>query len=104
MNYRKLGLTDLSVSQLALGTMTWGEQNTEAEAHEQLDRALAAGVNFIDTAELYPIPPRKIVVHKYHLLSLTFLKMILSNTFDRSGQNVAFLRVPNSTPIMFCIC
>lgn len=59
MNYRKLGLTDLSVSQLALGTMTWGEQNTEAEAHEQLDRALAAGVNFIDTAELYPIPPRE---------------------------------------------
>lgn len=57
MQYRKLGRTDLDVSLICLGTMTFGEQNTEAEAHEQLDRAVAAGVNFIDTAELYPVPP-----------------------------------------------
>ncbi|HSH30670.1 MAG TPA: NADP(H)-dependent aldo-keto reductase [Thiohalobacter sp.] len=57
MHYRKLGRTDLDVSLICLGTMTFGEQNTEAEAHEQLDRAVAAGVNFIDTAELYPVPP-----------------------------------------------
>lgn len=46
------------VSALCLGTMTWGEQNTEDEAHAQLDRALDAGVNFIDSAEMYPVPPR----------------------------------------------
>ena len=46
------------VSELCLGTMTFGEQNTEAEAHAQLDMALAAGINFIDAAEIYPVPPR----------------------------------------------
>ena len=58
MEYRELGDTGLQVSLLCLGTMTWGQQNTEAEAHEQLDHAIDAGINFIDTAELYPIPPR----------------------------------------------
>jgi len=58
MQHRQLGRTDLTVSVLCLGTMTFGEQNTEAEAHAQLDRALAAGINFIDTAEIYPVPPR----------------------------------------------
>jgi aryl-alcohol dehydrogenase-like predicted oxidoreductase len=58
MQYRRLGITDLQVSVLCLGTMTFGEQNTEAEAHAQLDRALEAGINFIDTAEMYPVPPR----------------------------------------------
>lgn len=57
MKYRTLGHTDIEVSQICLGTMTWGEQNTEAEAFEQLDVAIRAGVNFIDTAELYPVPP-----------------------------------------------
>ncbi len=57
MHYRRLGRTDLNVSLICLGTMTWGEQNTEAEAHQQLDAAVAAGVNFIDTAEMYPVPP-----------------------------------------------
>jgi len=58
MEYRTLGRTDLEVSNICLGTMTWGEQNTEAEAHTQLDYAVDHGVNFIDAAELYPIPPR----------------------------------------------
>ncbi len=58
MQYRRLGRTDLNVSAICLGTMTWGQQNTEAEGHEQLDYALAHGVNFIDTAELYSIPPK----------------------------------------------
>lgn len=58
MQYRPLGHTDLSVSLICLGTMTFGEQNTEAEAHSQLDRALAAGINFVDAAEMYPVPPR----------------------------------------------
>ncbi|MFC1685306.1 NADP(H)-dependent aldo-keto reductase [Pseudomonadota bacterium] len=58
MEYRPLGHTGLNVSALCLGTMTFGEQNSESEAHAQLDRALAAGINFIDTAEMYPVPPR----------------------------------------------
>jgi aryl-alcohol dehydrogenase-like predicted oxidoreductase len=58
MKYRELGRTGLKVSLIALGTMTWGEQNTEAEAHEQLDVALDAGINLIDTAEMYPVPPK----------------------------------------------
>ncbi len=58
MEYRKLGRTDIEVSALCLGTMTWGEQNTEAEGHEQMDYAVAQGINFFDTAELYPVPPR----------------------------------------------
>ncbi len=57
MHYRKLGRTGLQVSRLCLGTMTFGEQNTEQEAHAQLDYAVDQGINFIDTAELYPIPP-----------------------------------------------
>lgn len=58
MQYRKLGQTDIDVSVIALGTMTFGEQNTEQEAHAQLDYATAHGVNLIDAAEMYPVPPR----------------------------------------------
>ncbi|MCB1907047.1 MAG: aldo/keto reductase [Rhodocyclaceae bacterium] len=54
---RRLGTSDLSVSPVCLGTMTFGQQNSEAEAHAQLDLALARGVNFFDTAELYAVPP-----------------------------------------------
>lgn len=58
MDYRALGHSGLSVSAIGLGTMTWGEQNSEAEAHAQIEQALAAGVNLVDTAEMYPVPPR----------------------------------------------
>jgi aryl-alcohol dehydrogenase (NADP+) len=57
MKYRILPGTALRVSEVCLGSMTWGEQNSEAEAHEQLDYAVARGINFIDTAEMYPVPP-----------------------------------------------
>lgn len=57
MQTRQLGHTGIDVSRLCLGTMTFGEQNSEAEAHEQLDRAVSFGINFIDTAEMYPVPP-----------------------------------------------
>lgn len=56
MKYTTLGTTDIKVSKICLGTMTYGEQNTEAEAHEQLDYAVDKGVNFVDTAELYAVP------------------------------------------------
>ena len=58
MEYRQLGRSDLQVSALCLGSMTWGEQNSEAEGFAQIDRARAAGINFLDTAEMYPVPPR----------------------------------------------
>jgi len=58
VEYRPLGNTDLKVSALCLGTMTFGEQNSKTDAHQQLDRAFEHGVNFIDTAEMYAIPPR----------------------------------------------
>lgn len=59
MEYRQLADTGINVSTLCLGTMTWGEQNTEQQAHEQLDMAIEAGINFIDTAEMYPVPPQE---------------------------------------------
>jgi aryl-alcohol dehydrogenase-like predicted oxidoreductase len=59
MQYRKLGRTGLDVSLICLGTMTWGQQNTEAEGHEQMDYALDQGVTFWDTAEMYSIPPKR---------------------------------------------
>ncbi|WP_096087768.1 NADP(H)-dependent aldo-keto reductase [Agaribacterium haliotis] len=58
MRYTKLGHSELKVSELCLGTMTFGEQNSEAEAHSQLDLATQNGINFIDVAEMYPIPPK----------------------------------------------
>ena len=58
MRYRKLGSSDLTVSELCLGTMTYGEQNTPEDAARQLEYAFAHGVNFIDTAEMYPVAPR----------------------------------------------
>ena len=59
MNYKKLGNTGLDVSTICLGTMTWGEQNSEREGFEQMDFALSQGVNFWDTAEIYSIPPKE---------------------------------------------
>lgn len=58
MRYHPLGHSSLQVSEICLGTMTFGQQNTLAEAHEQLDYALAQGINFIDAAEMYPVPAR----------------------------------------------
>ncbi len=58
MKYTNLPQTDVKISKICLGTMTWGQQNTEAEGHQQMSYALDQGVNFFDTAELYSIPPR----------------------------------------------
>ena len=57
MKYTQLGDTDITVSRVCLGSMTWGKQNTEAEGQRQLDFAVNQGINFIDTAEMYPVPP-----------------------------------------------
>ena len=57
MKYKKLGTTDLNVSLICLGTMTWGTQNSEKDAFEQMDYSVSKGINFFDTAELYSVPP-----------------------------------------------
>jgi len=59
MNFKKLGNTDLKVSTICLGTMTWGEQNTQKDAFQQMDYAEDCDINFFDTAELYAVPPNK---------------------------------------------
>lgn len=74
MEYRRLGASDLNVSAICLGTMTYGQQNTEAEAHAQLDYAVAQGINFIDTAEMYPVPPRAETVTRTESIVGTWLK------------------------------
>lgn len=74
MEFRRIGSSDLSVSVLSLGTMTFGEQNSEADAHAQLDLAVSHGVNFIDTAEMYPVPPRGDTVHRTESHIGTWLK------------------------------
>ncbi len=78
MNYRKLGNTDLDVSTICLGTMTWGEQNTQEEGFEQMDYALDQGVNFWDTAELYSVPPKK--------ETYGHTEIIIGNWFKRSNK------------------
>jgi aryl-alcohol dehydrogenase-like predicted oxidoreductase len=74
MDYRTLGHTNIRVSAICLGTMTFGQQNTEAEAHAQLDYAVAKGINFIDTAEMYPVPPRAETVTRTETIVGTWLK------------------------------
>ena len=59
MKFKKLGKTNLEVSLICLGTMTWGEQNTQEEGFEQMDYAIEKDINFFDTAELYAIPPKE---------------------------------------------
>ena len=59
MKYRKLGTTDINVSVICLGTMTWGQQNNEKEAFTQMDYSIEKGVNFFDTAEVYSVPTSK---------------------------------------------
>ena len=79
MEYKFLGNTQLKVSSICLGTMTWGEQNTEEEAFEQLDYSIENGINFIDTAELYPVPPKK----ETYALTETYIGNWLSQRKNR---------------------
>ena len=76
---KKLGNTDIMVSEICLGTMTWGQQNNEEEAHEQLSFVIEKGINFIDTAEMYAVPPKK----ETYGLTETYIGSWLKNQ-DRS--------------------
>ena len=78
MKYRKLGRTGLDVSLIGLGTMTWGNQNTQAEGFEQMDYALTQGINFFDTAEMYAVPPSR--------ETCGATETIIGNWFKQRGQ------------------
>ena len=99
MEYREIPHTDLSVSLIGLGTMTWGEQNTEAEGHEQMDYALEQGVNLFDTAEMYPVPPRPETCHETERIIGTWFadrgkrdEVILATKVVGPGPHVTHVR------------
>ena len=97
MNFNKLGNTDLKVSSICLGTMTWGEQNTQKEAFEQMDYSLDRGINFFDTAELYSIPPKEKTYGK--------TEEIIGKWFQKRKNRkkiilLLFFFIPNQFPII----
>jgi aryl-alcohol dehydrogenase-like predicted oxidoreductase len=99
MHHRTLGRTSLDVSLICLGTMTFGEQNSEAEAHRQLDYALERGVNFIDTAEIYPVPPKAETQGRTEAFVGSWLaarggrdRVVLASKVSGPGDWVSYLR------------
>jgi hypothetical protein len=96
MKRRYLGNSDLQVSEVCLGTMTFGQQNDEAQAHAQLDRALAAGINFIDTAEMYPVPPRATSCGRTEEIIGSWLRR---QPRDRLIEDLAALALPLSSAV-----
>ena len=106
MEYRTLGRTDLKVSSVCLGTMTFGQQNTEAEGHEQMDYALAQGINFFDAAEMYPIPPKAETQGGTERIIGTWMKargnrdriILASKVVGRSGAT--WYRADGSKPVL----
>ena len=80
MKYTTLPNTDIKVSKICLGTMTWGRQNTQDEAFEQMDYALEQGVNFFDAAELYPVPATPETYGD--------TERIIGNWFEKTGNRV----------------
>lgn len=101
MQYSTLGTTDIKVSKICLGTMTFGNQNTEKEGHEQLDYALDNGVNFIDTAEMYAIPSSQKTQGATERIIGTWLKnrsdrdkIILATKITGPSANMTYIRNP----------
>ncbi|WP_262689403.1 NADP(H)-dependent aldo-keto reductase [Kordiimonas aestuarii] len=99
MRYRELGTTGIRVSEICLGSMTWGEQNTEAEGHAQIDRALAAGVNFIDTAEMYAVPARAETYGRTEEIIGSWIEasgkrddIVLATKVASAGRNFSYMR------------
>ena len=116
MEKRELGRTGLRVSALCLGTMTWGQQNTEAEGHEQMDYALDHGINFFDTAEMYSIPPMAAtqgsterIIGSWFKSRKSRDKVILASKVSGRGQGGDWLRkggipvIPNRAQIFEAI-
>jgi aryl-alcohol dehydrogenase-like predicted oxidoreductase len=102
MEYKRLGTSELLVSEICLGTMTYGQQNTITEAHEQLDYAIAQGINFIDTAEMYPVPPNAATQGRTEQYIGEWLaqphikqqrdKLIIATKIIGTGRNYSWLR------------
>lgn len=98
MKYVKLGNSNLEVSKICLGTMTFGQQNSETEAHQQLDYAVSRAVNFIDTAEMYPVPPKAETVHRTETIVGNWLKnqqrdkLIIATKVTGGGRNMNWIR------------
>lgn len=99
MKYNQLGNSQLKVSQICLGTMTWGEQNSASEGHQQIDYALERGVNFLDTAEMYPVPPKKEtyaqteqIIGRWPGLKKHRDKIILASKIIGPGEMVSYVR------------
>ncbi|WP_346882432.1 aldo/keto reductase [uncultured Algibacter sp.] len=106
MKYTTLPNTNIKVSKICLGSMTWGNQNTEAEAHKQLDYAIDQGVNFIDTAELYPVPATAETQGKTSEILGTWLKktglrdkVIIGSKIAGGGDYTAHIRTTGFSPI-----
>lgn len=102
MKYRTLGRTTISVSELCLGTMTWGEQNTQDEAFAQIDRAAEHGINFMDAAEMYPVPPRPETYGQTERIIGNYFKKrgnrdqwILTSKVAGPGNNISHIRDGN---------
>ena len=105
MKYTTLPNTDIKVSKICLGSMTWGNQNTEAEGHEQMDYALDQGVNFIDTAELYPVPATPETSGRTSEIIGTWLKksgkrdkVVIASKIAGSGDYTAHIRTTGFSP------
>ena len=99
MKYTKLAHTDIEVSKICLGTMTWGKQNSESEGHEQMDYAFEQGINFFDTAEMYAIPASEETYGKTEEIIGTWLKktgnrdkIILASKIAGPGEYTAHIR------------
>ena len=100
MKYRKLGTTDIDVSVICLGTMTFGEQNSQQDGYDQMDYALERGVNFFDTAELYPIMPRKETCGKTEEIIGNWFKqrknrskvILASKIASKTGNDLSWIR------------
>ncbi|MAB97846.1 MAG: NADP(H)-dependent aldo-keto reductase [Pseudomonadaceae bacterium] len=99
MQFRQLGKTDITVSALCLGTMTWGEQNSQSEGIAQIDRAKEYGVNFIDTAEMYPVPPRAETYTKTEQIIGEYFKQrgdradwVLASKIAGPGNGIDYIR------------
>ncbi|MGM0931978.1 MAG: aldo/keto reductase [Bacteroidota bacterium] len=99
MKYTNLPNTDIKVSKICLGTMTWGQQNTEAEGHQQIDYALDQGVNFLDTAEMYAVPARPETQGRTEEIIGTWLnktkrrdEIVLASKIAGPGEQVAHIR------------
>ncbi|KRW62750.1 NADP(H)-dependent aldo-keto reductase [Pseudomonas sp. TTU2014-080ASC] len=102
MDYRQLGRTDIKVSSLCLGTMTWGQQNTASEGIAQIERAKAYGINIIDTAEMYPVPPRpetygktEEVIGEYFQKNGDRADWVLASKIAGPGNGIAHIRDGN---------